>query len=82
MPGVGSSSALSGLAERLAGIPSADEIDRFKFSSCDIVNISVPLYVRPMLCEYLSAKSVHFYLPLADHPGAVQPNINTTHTAE
>jgi hypothetical protein len=76
------SGALSGLAERLAGVSSADEIDGFKFCPGELFDVSIFRNLWPVFREHLNAERIDFNLPAAYESGVVQPLIDSTYSRE
>jgi hypothetical protein len=72
--------ALSGLAERLAGVSSANEVDGFKLVSREGSDVSMAFHPRPMLLEHLSAEWVDFHLPTAEKTGPVHADVDATYS--
>ena len=67
--------ALSGLAEGLAGIAATDEVNGFKFGSCELSDVMVTWYSRPVLFENLAGEGIEFALPTAYHPCPFKPDV-------
>lgn len=78
MAGVLGSGSLSGLAERLAGVPAGDKVDGFEFGSGELFDVAVLRDFRPVPREDLPAVFVDFDLPAAGESGAVESKVNSS----
>lgn len=77
MPRIVFSRPLPGDAERLAGVAPGDEIDVLKLASSDCFDVGKCRYPRKPFRENLTRKLINLHLPLANHPGAFEAEVNT-----
>jgi len=74
--------SLSGLAERLARVAPADEIDGFKLGSGEFGDVFINFCASPVGHEHFPTKWVNLNLPSTLHPGAVQAKIDPADARE
>jgi hypothetical protein len=67
-----------GLADVLAGEPSADEIDGLDGLPLDGSDVFIAWHLRPMACEDLAAVGIGLALPDDSHSGPFQAEVETT----
>jgi len=65
----------SGIANVLTGKSSANKVNCSELVTLHLAYICHALYVRPVFRQYAAAVVVYFHLPGADHPGAVEAEI-------
>jgi hypothetical protein len=75
-------SLLPGDTERLAGEPSANNVNWFEVVRSDFSHVSVSLDVGPMLFEDSVAEVIYLHLPFALHSGTFEAKVETTDTGE
>lgn len=74
---VGLSGSFSGLAEGLAGIATAEQVDGFEFVSGEFSKIIIFFDIGPVLPQNFQTKFIDLALPLANHPGSFETKANT-----
>jgi hypothetical protein len=74
--------SFSGLAEILAGEPSADEVHWFEFGSGEFGDVFILGHLRPMLLQHLSAERVNLDHPSALESGPVKAEVDSADTRE
>ena len=69
-------------ADVLAGEPAAEEIDGLEIVGTNGSDILVTPHIGPVLRQHRTTEWVDFYLPLARHPGTLEPEIESADAGE
>jgi hypothetical protein len=73
---------LARLAERLAGIARRDEINGLKARSVDMPDVAIFGYAGPVFRQHLPAVVIDLDLPLANHPRALEAQVEAADARE
>jgi hypothetical protein len=72
----------AGVTDVLAGESAADEVNGFEFVSCDLSDVAITFYLRPVFREHLLAERINLDLPAALHASALQAEIHAADACE